>query len=144
MSRRRLRRRSEKVRRHTPPSGEAREVIREARFVERLAYTRSQAAEALGVSRSTFIKRVLPHVETIEMPWGAKLIPVDALERLVAERRPASAARVEPAAPGRPPVLASEVVERIRGERAAGKSFRRIAADLNADGTPTAHGSAQW
>ncbi len=48
---------------------------REATRVERLAYTRTQAAEALGVSRSTFIRRVLPYVETVEMPWGAKLIP---------------------------------------------------------------------
>jgi hypothetical protein len=52
---------------------------------------------------------------------------------------------VEPAAPpGRLPLVAPEVVERIRVERAAGKSFRRIADELNADGTPTVHGGAQW
>ena len=64
--------------------------------VERLAYTRSQAAEALGVSRSTFIRRVLPYVATVEMPWGAKLIPVDELERLLAERRRAAKPRPAP------------------------------------------------
>jgi Recombinase len=37
-----------------------------------------------------------------------------------------------------------ETVERIRADRAAGKSLRRIAAELNADGTPTAHGSRWW
>ena len=43
-------------------------VVREARYVERLAYTRSQAARALGISRSTFTRRVLPYVATIETP----------------------------------------------------------------------------
>ena len=52
---------------------------------ERLAYTRTQAAAALGISRSTFNRRVLPSIETVEMPWGARLVPVDELKRLVAE-----------------------------------------------------------
>jgi hypothetical protein len=66
---RRLRRRADKVRRHVAsPSNEARVVVREVEYVERLAYTRSQAAEALGVGRSTFVRRVLPYVETIETP----------------------------------------------------------------------------
>jgi response regulator of citrate/malate metabolism len=45
-------------------------VVREADYVVRLAYTRSQAAEALGISRST-LRRLLPYLETIELPWGA-------------------------------------------------------------------------
>src|SRR5262245_37424983 len=59
------RRRNAKTRRPTgaPPTEptwyEERTVARSAPFVERLAYTRSQAAEALGLSRSTFIRRVL-------------------------------------------------------------------------------------
>lgn len=36
------------------------------------------------------------------------------------------------------------VVERIRRERAAGRSMRAIAAGLTADGVPTATGAAQW
>jgi len=36
------------------------------------------------------------------------------------------------------------MVERIRADHAAGKSLSRIAAELNADGTPTAHGGRQW
>jgi len=119
-------------------------VIRQAPFVERLAYTRSQAAEALGVSRSTFIRRVLPYVDTVEMPWGTKLIPVDELKRLLAERRRAATPRPALAARGRPPLVSAEVIERIRSERAAGASLYRIAAGLNADRTPTAHGGAQW
>ena len=112
--------------------------------VERLAYTRSQAAEALGVSRSTFIRRVLPYVETIEMPWGARLIPVDELERLLAERRRPAKPRPAPTARGRPPRVPADVLERIRTERAQGASLHQIAAGLNADRTPTAHGGTKW
>jgi hypothetical protein len=111
-------------------------------IVERLAYTRSQAAEALGISRST-LRRLLPYIETIELPWGSELIPVDELERLVDERRRAPQPR-DPGTRGRPPMVSPEVVERIRAECAAGKSLRRIAADLNTDGTPTAHGGQRW
>ena len=144
MSRRRLRRREDKKRRHAQlPSSGSREVVRQAHHVERLAYTRSQAAEALGISRST-LSRVLPYVQTIEMPWGSTLIPIDELERLAIERRRAARAYVEPAAPGRPPLVPLEIVERIRTERATGKSLRRIAAELNADRVPTAHDGAQW
>jgi Recombinase len=141
MSRRRLRRRAEKERRHTQPPTVVRRVTR----VERLAYTRTQAAEALGISRSTFNRRVFPYIETVEMPWGTKLVPVDELERLLAERRrPPRERRRPPRPPGRPPSLAPDIVKRIRAERAAGKSLAQIARDLNASGTPTAHGGRQW
>ena len=144
MSRRRLRRKANKQRRHAPlPTSCPREVIRQADHVVRLAYTRSQAAEALGISRST-LGRVLPYVQTIDMPWGSTLIPVDELERLVAERRRAARATVEPAAAGRPPRVPPAIIERITTERAAGNTFRRIAAELNADLIPTAHDGAQW
>jgi hypothetical protein len=73
------------------------EVVREATRVERLAYTRSQAAEALGVSRSTCNRRVLPLIDTVEMPWGTRLIPVDEVERLPAERRRPARAPAPPA-----------------------------------------------
>ena len=146
MSRRRLRRKSEKERRHAPvPAGTARAIVRQAGFVERLAYTRSQAAEALGIGRSTFIRRVLPLVETIEMPWGAKLIPVDELERLVGERRRAVAAeRRSPSPRGRKSAISGDVVARIRSERASGKSFGEIARQLNAEGVQTAQGGRAW
>jgi len=141
MARRRQQRRAKKERRHAQPPA----IVREATRVERLVYTRTQAAEALGVSRSTFNRRILPYIETVEMPWGARLVPVDELERLIAERRrpPRERAR-RSRPPGRPAALPPEVVARIRAERAAGKSLAQIAGDLNASGTPTARGGRQW
>lgn len=117
--------------------------MREASRVERLAYTRSQAAAALGISRST-LRRLLPYVETIEMPWGASLIPVDELARVASEQRRTARPRLEPATRGRKPAVPSEIARRIHDERSAGKSLRQIAANLNADRIPTAHGGARW
>lgn len=112
MSHRRQHRR-EKERRQAQPTV----VVREATRVERLAYTRRQAAEALGISRSTFNRRVLPYTETVEMPWGTKLVPVDELERLVAERRRAPRERRRPSPPpGRPRNLEPAIVQRIHAE----------------------------
>ena len=117
--------------------------MREAPYVERLAYTRTQAAEALGISRST-LRRLLPHIETIEMPWGTSLIPVDELQRIVSERRRTARPRLEPATRGRKPVIPSEIAQRIRDERTAGRTLRQIADDLNAEHIPTAHGGREW
>ena len=145
MSRRRQRR-QEKLQRHARVPRdpvEPRPIIREVGRVERLAYTRSQAAEALGISRST-LNRLLPFLETVELPWGTKLIPVDEVERLLRERRRSARRRPEPATPGRPRALPPELVRQIRAKRAAGKSLASIAADLNASGTPTAHGGRRW
>jgi hypothetical protein len=148
MSRRRVRRRSGKSAGHasqSPASSGPRPVVREATYVERLAYTRSQAADALGISRSTLIRRVLPYVDTIEMPWGAKLIPVDELERLLGERRRrASDGRRPQSRPGRKIGVSSEIVARIQVERGRGMSFAAIARALNADGAPTAQGGRSW
>jgi hypothetical protein len=146
VSRRRLRRRNDKARRHAAaePASVPAEVVREATRIERLAYTRPQAAAALGVSRSTFNRRILPLIETVEMPWGTKLVPVDELERLIAERRRPARSRGDSAKRGRPRVLPPDLVERIHVERAAGRSLRQIAGDLNASRTPTGHGGAQW
>jgi predicted DNA-binding protein (UPF0251 family) len=157
MSRHRQQRRADKVRRHLQPAQEpggpagrprpatapARVVVREAERVERLAYTRSQAAQALGISRST-LRRLLPYIETIELPWGASLIPVDELERLATDRRRAARPRLKQAPRGRRPVVPLEVAQRIRDERFRGRSFRQIADDLNAARIPTAHGGEKW
>jgi len=149
LSGRRLRRKTEKARRHaespTRVAVAPRLIAREATRVERLAYTRTQAAEALGVSRSTFNRRILPLVETVEMQWGARLIPVDELHRLIAERRRPARAREQPGAgPGRPATVAPSIVGRMRAEHAAGRSLGQIARELNTDQVPTAHGGAQW
>jgi recombinase/regulatory Fis family protein len=156
MSRRRQLRRTEKARRqlqprytprsfvqHSSQAARPRVVVREATYVERLAYTRSQAAQALGISRST-LRRLLPYVETIEMPWGGKLIPVDELERIAVERRKTARPRLEPAARGRKPTVPPEIATRLRAERAAGKSLRQIADALNAERIQTAHGGKKW
>jgi hypothetical protein len=157
MSRRRQHRRADKARRHFQPTNQQtgpvaqsppaaappRVVVLEASHVERLAYTRSQAAQSLGISRST-LRRLLPFIETIEMPWGGKLIPVDELERIAVERRRTARPRLEPATRGRKPVVPPEITNRIRGERSAGLTLRQIAANLNAEGIPTAHGGVRW
>ena len=128
----------------TAPAAEPPTVIRRAPQVERLAYTRGQAAEALGISRSTFVRRVLPYIETIEMPWGALLIPVDELERLLAEHRQPAKPRPAPARRGRPQQPPEQVVERIQAAHTAGQTLGEIARELNADGVPTAQGGRQW
>lgn len=136
---------SEKAKRHAHPSASSPPTaIRRATDVVRLAYTRRQAADALGVSRTTFDRRVLPLLETLDMPWGPQLVPVDALERFVSERRRPARGHVRTASPGRPPAIPDELVLRIQTDRANGKSLRQIACDLNATQTPTAHGGAQW
>jgi hypothetical protein len=144
-----LRRRNEKTQRHTRASSPVAPaasptIVREATRVERLAYTRTQAAAALGISRSTFNRRVLPVVETLEIPSGARLIPVDELQRLLAENRRPARQQAQPATFGRPVALATEVADMIRTERAAGRSLADIARELNVTRTPTAHGGAQW
>src|SRR5437868_4757196 len=154
MSRRRQQRRADKGRRHLQPpwppvapspavATPARVVVSEADHVERLAYTRSQAADALGISRTTLL-RLLPYIDTIELPWGTKLIPVDELERLAVERRRVARPRLEPATRGRKSAVPTEIAKRIRDERSAGRTLRQIAASLDADGVPTAHGGVRW
>jgi hypothetical protein len=149
MSRRRAKRRSVKPSKPAPRVAEAPAaplaVVQEATRIERLVYTRTQASEALGISRSTFNRRVLPIIETVEMPWGTRLIPADELERLIAERRrPAREQPQTPARPGRPAALSPELVDEIRAERHAGQSLAQIARGLNATERPTAHGGTRW
>lgn len=117
--------------------------LREADSVVRLAYSRRQAAEALGVSISTVDRRVVPAIQTVKAPWGQRLIPVSELERFVQDHRETRkrAAR-RPA--GRPTTLPSTTVQRIRREFDAGRSLGEVARALNADGVPTAHGGRQW
>lgn len=45
---------------------------------------------------------------------------------------------------GRPPTMSPYALERIRRERAAGKSLAAIANGLNADRIPTAQGGRRW
>jgi hypothetical protein len=79
------------------------------------------------------------------MPWGTRLVPIDDLERFVAERRQKTRAeRRQPARPGRKVGLSPEVVGRIRDEHSSGKSLGAIARGLNADRVKTSQGGRQW
>jgi hypothetical protein len=81
--------------------------------IERLVYTRKQAAEALGVSLATLDRRMVPAIQTVGTEWGTRWIPVDELERYLAERRQeARAGRPQPARRGRKPDLPPEVIAR--------------------------------
>jgi hypothetical protein len=136
---------AEQGRSSEPPAttSEPQVVVRKADVVVRLAYNPTQAAQAVGVSRSS-LYRFLPYLETIETPSGHPLIPVDELERVAAERRQAALARRAPTPPGRKPCVPPSVLARIRAARGDGRSYRQIAAELNADGTPTAHNGKEW
>jgi hypothetical protein len=117
---------------------------REVDHVERLVYNRRQAAEALGMSVTTLDRRVVPAIETVKLPWGARVIPVRELQRLLADHIE-EPRRTSPAGcPGRPRTVPDDVVARIAHERAAGRSFRAIADALTAAGVPTGQGAARW
>ena len=118
--------------------------LREAEEVERLAYTRRQAAEALGVSISTIDRYVVPAIETVKTPWGQRLIPADELERFLRNHRETARGRPPRRTAGRPATLPRSVVERIRLEYARGLGLSQIASMLNAEGVPTAHGGRRW
>lgn len=122
------------------PPGEWREVVE----AERLAYSRKQAAEALGVSVSTIDRRLIPSVHTVKTPWGQRLIPRAELERFLRVHLEPPREPGEQGTPGRPPSLPRRVVERIRLEYARGRGLAEIARALNQDGVPTAHGGRQW
>jgi hypothetical protein len=144
MSARRKRRRERHPERKPEVSWAPPGELREVHEVDRLAYSRKQAAEALGVSISTIDRRLVPAVSTVKTPWGQRLIPVAELERFVREHLEPARARAERRPAGRPPTLPPNVVERIRLETARGQSLGEIARALTADGVPTAHGGRRW
>ena len=119
-------------------------AIRQAESVERLAYSISQAAEALGVAASTVSRSVVPVVETIEVEGGRVLIPVGELERYLAERRRTVEPRPQRAPVGRPPAVPADVAARIVAEHTAGRTLGQIARGLDSDQIPTAQGGRRW
>jgi hypothetical protein len=148
---RRQRRLAKKAHRRAPVASVIRtrppEVMyaRPAERVERLTYTRRQAAEALGVSLSTIDRRVVPVLDTFFNDQGMRLIPVDELKRYIAENMKAARRRVSARRrPGRPRTLSSKVVARIFDEASQGRSLGAIARGLNAEGVSTAQGGRQW
>ena len=144
MATRRQRRRATRARDQVIRSTRGRRVELADR-VEQRAYTREQAAEVLGVSLSTLDRRVVPAIATVMTEWGARLIPVQELERYLAERtQPPLVERPEPRSPGRRVATTPELVARIRGEHAGGRSLSEIARRLNAEGVQTSQGGRQW
>ena len=143
--RKRLGQRRLRQRRVETLSTRAREqVLREVDDVERLAYSRRQAAEALGVSISTIDRHVVPSISTVKTPWGQRLIPVTELEDFVAKHLQPARAVEQRERPGRRPALPQRVVNRVRLEYARGRGFGEIARALNDEGIPTAHGGRRW
>jgi hypothetical protein len=147
MSSRRRRRRAAAQRRHASSARASARAsgLRLADDVERLAYTREQAAEALGISLATLDRRVVPVIATVETEWGRRLIPVSELERYLAERTSQARAERRPTKrAGRKASVPPELVARIRSDRASGRSLGQIARELNAEGVRTAQGGRQW
>ncbi len=146
MANRRQRRKTEKDRRHAPRAVTPL-VATDGRVsgVERLVYSREQAAQALGISLATLDRHVIPAIATVKTEWGARLIPKDEIDRYLAERtKKPRARRRRPTRAGRKPILPADVVSRILHESARGVSLAEIARRLDRDGIPTAQGGRQW
>jgi len=113
--------------------------------VQRLTYTRREAAEALGMSIRTLDRRVIPAITTVKTERGSRLIPASELARYLEERMQPPATSPRPARrDGRPASVPDVVALRIRSEFEGGKSLGQIARDLNAAGVRTAHGGRRW
>jgi Recombinase len=113
--------------------------------VDRLVYSREQAAQVLGVSLATLDRRVVPAIATVKAEWGARLIPASELERYLADRtEEPRMTRRRAVRSGRRSRLPPEVVARIRQERAQGACLAEIARRLNRDEIPTGQGGRQW
>lgn len=122
-----------------------RDEFRPAEQVERLAYTRRQAAEALGISLATLDRRIVPTLTTVKTSSGMRLIPVRELERFLAKHAEVASVEFRPRRrAGRRPAVPAQVVERIHREHAQGKSLAEIARRLTAERVPTAHRGRRW
>lgn len=91
----------------------------------------------LGIDLATPAGEFMANVMASAAQWERRIIGQRTRDALAQKR--AAGVRL-----GRPPVLPDEVVSRILAEREEGESLRAIAARLNADGIPTAHGGARW
>src|SRR6266540_5167803 len=113
-------RKRERARRHQIAARRSTPVraveLREVTAIEPLAYSRKQAAEALGVSVSTIDRRIVPTIDTVKTPWGQRLIPADELERFLREHLKARRQPSRHGRAGRPPSLPQPIVDRVRTE----------------------------
>ena len=91
----------------------------------------------LGVDTSTPSGELVANMIAASAQYERRLISQRTSEALAAKK--AQGVRL-----GRPSQLPPEIVERIVGERAAGRRLRVIAEGLTADAVPTARGGAEW
>jgi hypothetical protein len=141
MASRRQQRKAERERRHVPKLVQ----VRPEKPVERLVYSREQAAQALGISLATLDRHVVPAIATVKTQWGARLIPAAELERYLADHTEEPRTPRRRAAPcGRRSTLPPEVVARIHREHRQGASLAEIARRLNRDQIPTGQNGRRW
>jgi len=100
----------------------------------------SLVALDLGVDTSTPSGEMMANVLAVFAQFERRLIGQRTKDGLEAKR---SAGTLRGPI-GRPRLLPDTVVERIRRERASGRSLPKIADALNTDGVPTAQGGAKW
>lgn len=91
----------------------------------------------LGVDTTTPSGEMMANVLAVFAQFERRLIGQRTREALAVKRQ--QGVRL-----GRPPVLRAELRKRIRAERSRGRSLASIAAGLNSDGVPTAHGGRRW
>jgi DNA invertase Pin-like site-specific DNA recombinase len=91
----------------------------------------------LGVDTTTPAGELVANVMAAVAQWERRAIGERTRAALAVRRR-------EGVRLGRPPSVSPEIRARVVAERAAGRTFRRIARGLNDDAVPTAHGGERW
>jgi DNA invertase Pin-like site-specific DNA recombinase len=93
----------------------------------------------LGVDLSTPQGEFLANIMASAAQWERRIIGQRTRDALAAKRE-----REPGWKPGRPEQLPQKVRTRIKRMRTRGMSLSAIAATLNEEGVPTAHGGKQW
>jgi DNA invertase Pin-like site-specific DNA recombinase len=91
----------------------------------------------IGLDTGTPQREMLAHILATFAQFERRLIGERTRVALAARR--AQGVRL-----GRPRAVPAEIRARVVAERTAGQTFRRIAAGLNDDAVPTAHGGERW
>jgi len=91
----------------------------------------------LGVDTTTPAGELMANVMAAVAQWERRAIGERTRAALAVRRR-------EGVRLGRPRAVPPEIRARVVAERAAGQTFRRIAAGLDADAIPTARGGKRW
>lgn len=116
----------------------SRSLLDFAALMERAQRRRwSLVALDLGVDTSTPAGEMMAHVLATFAQFERRVIGQRTKDALAVKR-------AEGVQLGRPRTMPPKVRRRIQRERTAGASFAAIAAKLNAEKVPTAHGGAAW